>query len=93
LPRQPIQGFPTAASIATERPQRHCPAILVEGEIGDIGTGSEIHETASETWRRVLEKALAADRSEVVPYKILPTAIAAVASVVKSRLQLFSSAT
>jgi fructose-bisphosphate aldolase class II len=25
------------------------PAILVEGEIGDIGTGSEIHETASET--------------------------------------------
>ena len=22
------------------------PAILVEGEIGDIGTGSEIHETA-----------------------------------------------
>ena len=25
------------------------PAILIEGEIGDIGTGSEIHETASES--------------------------------------------
>src|ERR1700678_1059264 len=25
------------------------PAIIIEGEIGDIGTGSQIHETASET--------------------------------------------
>jgi fructose/tagatose bisphosphate aldolase len=25
------------------------PAIIIEGEIGDIGTGSEIHESASET--------------------------------------------
>jgi ketose-bisphosphate aldolase len=160
------------------------PAIFVEGEIGDIGTGSEIHETASETggalttadearqfvtatsvdalapaignrhgmsrsmvegssrkhldlariaeikaaagcfltlhggsgtgdkdflgaihaginiihvntelrvaWRRGLEKGLAADSSEVVPYKILPDAIAAVEDVVKSRLRLFS---
>jgi fructose-bisphosphate aldolase class II len=160
------------------------PAIFVEGEIGDIGTGSEIHETASETggalttadearqfvqatgvdalapavgnrhgmsrsmvegssrkhldlariaeikaavgcfltlhggsgtgdkdflsaihagvniihvntelrvaWRRGLEKGLAADRSEVVPYKIFPDAIAAVENVVKSRLRLFS---
>jgi fructose-bisphosphate aldolase, class II len=160
------------------------PTIFVEGEIGDIGTGSEIHETASETggalttsdearqfvqvsgvdalapaignrhgmsrsmvdgssrkhldlariaeikaaancfltlhggsgtgdedlvgairaginiihvntelrvaWRRGLEKGLAADSSEVVPYKILPCAIAAVEGVVKSRLRLFS---
>jgi hypothetical protein len=27
------------------------PAILVEGEIGDIGTGSEIHETAQDEFR------------------------------------------
>jgi ketose-bisphosphate aldolase len=160
------------------------PAIIIEGEIGDIGTGSEIHETASETggslttpeearqfvqatgvdalapaignrhgmsrsmvegstrkhlalariaeikaaancfltlhggsgtedadfvgairaginiihvntelrvaWRRGLEKGLAADPSEVVPYKILPSAIAAVEDVVKSRLRLFT---
>lgn len=159
------------------------PTIFVEGEIGDIGTGSEIHETASETgalttveearqfvqatgvdalapaignrhgmsrsmvegssrkhldlgriaeiktavkcfltlhggsgteekdfvgaiqaginiihvntelrvaWRRGLEKGLAADTSEVAPYKILPEAIAAVEDVVKSRLRLFS---
>lgn len=159
------------------------PTIFVEGEIGDIGTGSEIHESASETggtlttagearqfvqatsvdalapavgnrhgmsrrmvegssrkhlnlariaeikaaagcfltlhggsgtedqdfvgaihaginiihvntelrvaWRRGLEKGLAADSSEVVPYKILPDAIAAVEDVVKSRLRLF----
>jgi ketose-bisphosphate aldolase len=159
------------------------PAIFVEGEIGDIGTGSEIHEAASETggalttpeeakqyvqttgvdalapavgnrhgmsrsmvdgssrkhlnlgriaeikaaancfltlhggsgtgdadfvgairaginiihvntelrvaWRRGLEKGLAADASEVVPYKILPSAIAAVEDVVRSRLRLF----
>jgi fructose-bisphosphate aldolase class II len=161
------------------------PAIFVEGEIGDIGTGSEIHETASETggalttseearqfvqativdalapaignrhgmsrsmvdgstrkhlalariaeikaaancfltlhggsgtgdedfvgairaginiihvntelrvaWRRGLENGLAADSSEVVPYKILPSAIAAVEDVVKSRLRLFTT--
>jgi ketose-bisphosphate aldolase len=160
------------------------PTIFVEGEIGDIGTGSEIHDTASETggalttveearqfvqatgidalapavgnrhgmsrsmvegsnrkhlnlariaeiktavkcfltlhggsgtedkdfvgaiqaginiihvntelrvaWRQGLEKGLAADTSEVVPYKILPEAIAAVERVVKSRLRLFS---
>jgi fructose/tagatose bisphosphate aldolase len=159
------------------------PAIFVEGEIGDIGTGSEIHEAASETggalttpeeakqyvqatgvdalapavgnrhgmsrsmvdgssrkhlnlvriaeikaaadcfltlhggsgtgdadfvgairaginiihvntelrvaWRRGLEKGLAADAGEVVPYKILPSAIAAVEDVVRSRLRLF----
>jgi fructose-bisphosphate aldolase class II len=124
-------------------------SIFVESELGDIGTGSEIHDTASETcgalttsdearqfvqatgvdalapaignrhgmsrsivdgsshkhldlariteikaafvhvntelrvaWRRGLEKGLAADGSEVVPYKILPFAIAAVESVV-----------
>jgi ketose-bisphosphate aldolase len=160
------------------------PAIIIEGEIGDIGTGSEIHETASAAggalttpeearqfvqvtgvdalapaignrhgmsrsmvdgsthkhlalariaeikaavncfltlhggsgtedadfvgairagvnvihvntelrvaWRRGLEKGLAADTSEVVPYKILPSAIAAVEDVVKSRLRLFT---
>ena len=162
------------------------PAIIIEGEIGDIGTGSEIHETASETggvlttaeearqyvqatgvdalapavgnrhgmsrsmvegssrkhldlariaelkaatgcfltlhggsgtedkdfvgaihagintihvntelrvaWRHGLEKGLAADLGEVVPYKILTDAVAAVQEVVKSRLRLFAGA-
>ena len=162
------------------------PAIIIEGEIGDIGTGSEIHETASEThgvlttaeearqyvqatgvdalapavgnrhgmsrsmvegssrkhldlariaelkaaagcfltlhggsgtedkdfvgaihagintihvntelrvaWRHGLEKGLAADPGEVVPYKILTDAVAAVQDVVRSRLRLFSGA-
>ena len=171
--------------LAVEALKRVNPAIIVEGEIGDIGTGSEIDEIASETgalttaeeaklfvqktgidalapavgnrhgmsrsmvdgssrkhlnlariaeikaatgcfltlhggsgtedkdfvgairaginivhvntelrvaWRRGLEKGLAADSSEVVPYKILPSAIAAVEDVVKSRLRLFSAA-
>jgi fructose-bisphosphate aldolase class II len=43
-------------------------------------------------WRHGLEKGLAADSSEVVPYKILPDAVAAVEDVVKSRLRLFSGA-
>lgn len=159
------------------------PAIIVEGEIGDIGTGSEIHEEASAAggalttpqearefvaatridalapaignrhgmskamvegstrkhlaierigeikaaahcfltlhggsgtddadfrraidaginivhvntelrvaWRRGLEAGLAANQDEVVPYKILPAAIAAIETVVSSRLALF----
>jgi fructose-bisphosphate aldolase class II len=160
------------------------PAILVEGEIGDIGTGSEIHETSPDlsnglsspeeakqfvestgidvlapavgnmhgmiksmvtgqtkkrlqieriaaikratgvfltlhggsgtddkdlsaaiaaginmvhintelrvAWRRGLEKGLAEHPDEVVPYKILPAAVAAVEAVVVGRLQLFN---
>lgn len=162
------------------------PSILVEGEIGDIGSGSEIHETAPESsrllstpeeahefvartgvdvlapavgnmhgmlrgmvrgeahkrlnigrisalkaaagvfmtlhggsgtaeedlrnaiaagmniihintelrlaWRRGLEAALASQPDEVVPYKILPTALDAVKALVHSRLQLFRAA-
>jgi fructose-bisphosphate aldolase, class II len=161
------------------------PGMLVEGEIGDIGTGSEIHETASAStsalttpdearqfvaetgidilapavgnrhgmsesmvrgearkhldieriaairkatgvpltlhggsgtadddfrraikagisiihintelrvaWRSSLEKSLAAKPNEVVPYKILPPVVEAVAEVVQSRLKLFSN--
>jgi len=42
-------------------------------------------------WRRGLEQGLAARKDEVVPYKILPLAVAAVQQVVSSRLQLFRS--
>ena len=40
-------------------------------------------------WRRGLEEGLARQRDEVVPYKILPPAVASVQQVVRSRLQLF----
>jgi fructose-bisphosphate aldolase class II len=41
-------------------------------------------------WRRGLEDGLAKQPHEVVPYKILPTAVEAVKKVVVSRLKLFS---
>jgi fructose/tagatose bisphosphate aldolase len=42
-------------------------------------------------WRRGIESALANQPNQVVPYKILPTAIEAVKGVVHDRLQLFRS--
>ena len=170
---------------AVEAIKANNPAILVEGEIGDIGTGSEIHETAQSgvkslstpeearqfvqatgvdvlapavgnmhgmvdsmvqgktkkrldieriaqikkaagifltlhggsgtddedfrkataaginmihintelrvAWRRSLEKSLAKDPNEVVPYKILRPVVGAVNEVVRSRLALFDA--
>jgi fructose/tagatose bisphosphate aldolase len=61
--------------------------------VGAIQAGINIIHVNTElrvAWRRGLEKGLAADTSEVAPYKILPDAIAAVEDVVKSRLRLFS---
>ena len=64
-----------------------------EDFVGAIRAGINIIHVNTElpvAWRRGLEKGLAADSSEVVPYKILPSAIAAVEGVVKSRLRLFT---
>jgi fructose-bisphosphate aldolase, class II len=44
-------------------------------------------------WRRGLEQGLAKQPNEVVPYKILPSAIDAVEQVVASRLRLFNGKT
>ncbi|NLS08363.1 class II fructose-bisphosphate aldolase [Rhizobium sp. P32RR-XVIII] len=41
-------------------------------------------------WRRGLEEGLAKEKSEVVPYKILPVAVSSVQEVVRSRLKLFN---
>ena len=41
-------------------------------------------------WRRGLEEGLAGQPDEVVPYKILPSAVESVKRVVRSRLQLFN---
>jgi len=41
-------------------------------------------------WRRGLEKAFAAERDQIVPYKLLPAAVNAVKQVVSARLLLFS---
>ncbi len=42
-------------------------------------------------WRRGLEQGLAKEPNEVVPYKVLPTAVEAVKQVVLSRLKLFNN--
>jgi fructose-bisphosphate aldolase, class II len=42
-------------------------------------------------WRRGLEQGLATQPDEVVPYKILPTAVDSIKQVVASRLKLFNS--
>jgi fructose-bisphosphate aldolase, class II len=41
-------------------------------------------------WRRALDKAFAADRDQVVPYKLLPAAVDAIKQVVNARLLHFS---
>ena len=42
-------------------------------------------------WRRGLEKGLAKESHEVVPYKILPFAVESVKEIALSRLKLFNS--
>jgi fructose-bisphosphate aldolase class II len=42
-------------------------------------------------WRRGLEEGLAKNPEEIVPYKILPTAVEAVKEVVLSRLKVFNA--
>jgi fructose-bisphosphate aldolase, class II len=42
-------------------------------------------------WRRGLEKGLAANKDEIVPYKILPSAITAVQQAAGSRMELFTN--
>ena len=60
--------------------------------VGAVRAGINIIHVNTElrvAWRRGLEEGLAARKDEVVPYKILPEAIAAVEEVVKSRIRLF----
>jgi fructose-bisphosphate aldolase, class II len=42
-------------------------------------------------WRKALEKSLARDEAEVVPYKLLAESFRAVQTVVRSRLEVFNS--
>ncbi|SEF78938.1 fructose-bisphosphate aldolase, class II [Bryocella elongata] len=182
---QPLEQNIFETQLAIQTLKAINPAILVEGEIGDIGTGSEIHEaerqeprtltTAQEArqfveatgvdilapavgnshglmksmvwgtakkhldvpliaeikravripltlhggsgtddedlreaigagvtivhintelrvaWRRGLEAGLSEDINQVVPYKILPSAVEAVSRVARSRMQLFNN--
>lgn len=59
-----------------------------------IGAGMNIIHINTElrvAWRQSLEKSLAAQPGEVVPYKILPPVVDSVKRVVSSRLKLFNA--
>jgi fructose-bisphosphate aldolase, class II len=63
------------------------PAILVEGEIGDIGTGSEIHETAPDLSKGLTSPAQAKEFVESTRIDILAPAVGNMHGMLKSMLQ------
>jgi fructose-bisphosphate aldolase, class II len=63
------------------------PAILVEGEIGDIGTGSEIHETAPDLSRGLSSPAEAKEFVESTGVDILAPAVGNMHGMLKSMVQ------
>jgi fructose-bisphosphate aldolase, class II len=60
------------------------PAILVEGEIGDIGTGSEIHETAPDLSKRLTNPVEAKQFVEFTGIDILAPAVGNMHGMLKS---------
>ena len=63
------------------------PAILVEGEIGDIGTGSEIHEAAPDLARGLTAPAEAKQFVEATEIDILAPAVGNMHGMLKSMVQ------
>jgi fructose-bisphosphate aldolase, class II len=63
------------------------PAILVEGEIGDIGTGSEIHEEAPDLSRGLTSPAEAKQFVESTAVDILAPAVGNMHGMLKSMVQ------
>jgi fructose-bisphosphate aldolase, class II len=63
------------------------PAILVEGEIGDIGTGSEIHETAPDLAKGLTSPQQAKEFVESTRIDILAPAVGNMHGMLKSMVQ------
>jgi fructose-bisphosphate aldolase, class II len=63
------------------------PSILVEGEIGDIGTGSEIHETAPDLSKGLTSPAQAKEFVESTGIDILAPAVGNMHGMLKSMVQ------
>ena len=63
------------------------PAILVEGEIGDIGTGSEIHETAPDLSKGLTSPAQAKQFVESTRIDVLAPAVGNMHGMLKSMVQ------
>ena len=63
------------------------PAIVVEGEIGDIGTGSEIHETAPDLSKGLTSPAQAKEFVESTGIDVLAPAVGNMHGMLKSMVQ------
>jgi fructose-bisphosphate aldolase, class II len=63
------------------------PAILVEGEIGDIGTGSEIHETAPDLSKGLTSPAQAKEFVQSTGIDILAPAVGNMHGMLRSMVQ------
>jgi len=63
------------------------PALLVEGEIGDIGTGSEIHETAPDLSKGLTSPQQAKEFVEATGIDILAPAVGNMHGMLKSMVQ------
>ena len=69
---------------ATEALKKISPAVLIEGEIGDIGTGSEIHEKALDVSKGLTDPAQARQFVESTGIDILAPAVGNMHGMVKS---------
>jgi fructose-bisphosphate aldolase class II len=80
----PIEENVRQTREAVETLKKINPAILIEGEIGDIGTGSEIHEKALDVSRGLTTAAEAKRFVEATGIDILAPAVGNMHGMLKS---------
>ena len=85
LPHNPISSV--NLTVLVEALKAVNPAILVEGEIGDIGTGSEIHETAPDLSKGLTSPAQAKEFVESTGIDILAPAVGNMHGMLKSMVE------
>jgi fructose-bisphosphate aldolase class II len=84
---QPFEQNVRQTKEAVEALKSINPAILVEGEIGDIGTGSEIHERAPDLMKGLTSPAQAKQFVEATGIDILAPAVGNMHGMLKSMVQ------
>src|SRR5580704_9955999 len=83
----PIEENVRQTKAAVEALKAINPAILVEGEIGDIGTGSEIHDEAPDLSKGLTSPAEAKQYVEATGIDILAPAVGNMHGMLKSMVQ------
>ena len=84
---QPFEQNVRQTKEAVEALKSINPAILVEGEIGDIGTGSEIHETAPDLAKGLTAPTQAKQFVDATKIDILAPAVGNMHGMLKSMVQ------